>query len=411
MSLPQPGLLFISPVTPRPGGNGLAMRAYATLQALSQTHRVSLLVANSLDPYTPPGSPFPHVPLLPLPSGLTLRRRARRAVLARLPRLHAAFLRPPDWEPPTAAQRAALRAHGACDIIHVFRLYMLPWVQDFLRAPARPRLHLDLDDLESLTRGGIARLMARNGEQTSARQYRRAAAFYAAQEARWLARLDRIYVCSAEDRDALAGHAAPSRLRLLPNSVAIPAAPLPRPRGAPFTCLFVGNLGYYPNEDGLRWLLGGADSPSGVGAPAGARLLVAGGSPPAKLLPLLTGHPSVRWLDSPRDIREAYGQADAVVVPLRAGGGTRIKILEAFAHERPVIATRLGAAGLAAEAGRHYLPAETPAEFAAQAARLAEEPGLYDRLVSAAGELVRARYDSARLGEYLGAAAPDMDRK
>jgi glycosyltransferase involved in cell wall biosynthesis len=84
------------------------------------------------------------------------------------------------------------------------------------------------------------------------------------------------------------------------------------------------------------------------------------------------------------------------VVPLRAGGGTRLKILEAFAAGVPVVSTSLGAAGLDVVDGEHLLLAERPAELAECAVRLIEDDELADRLARQARGLVEERYDWSR---------------
>jgi glycosyltransferase involved in cell wall biosynthesis len=96
-----------------------------------------------------------------------------------------------------------------------------------------------------------------------------------------------------------------------------------------------------------------------------------------------------------------YAAARMAIVPIRAGGGSRIKILEAFAHGRPVIATRLGAEGLGLVDGQHLLIADTAEDFAAAARRLLADPDLAVRLVSKAGALVEQRYALDRVASMI----------
>jgi glycosyltransferase involved in cell wall biosynthesis len=100
-----------------------------------------------------------------------------------------------------------------------------------------------------------------------------------------------------------------------------------------------------------------------------------------------------------------YRQADAVVVPVRAGGGTRIKILEAFAEGVPVISTSIGAEGIDARPDVHILMADTPEAFAVQCRRLRRDAALVEALVRNAFALVSARYSPAALAACL--ASPD----
>jgi len=92
-----------------------------------------------------------------------------------------------------------------------------------------------------------------------------------------------------------------------------------------------------------------------------------------------------------------YAAARMAVVPIRAGGGSRIKILEAFAHGRPVIATRLGAEGLGVVDEQHLLIADTAEDFAASARRLLADTALAERLVYQARALVEQRYALERV--------------
>ncbi|MGE5233101.1 MAG: glycosyltransferase, partial [Acidobacteriota bacterium] len=96
-----------------------------------------------------------------------------------------------------------------------------------------------------------------------------------------------------------------------------------------------------------------------------------------------------------------YAWASAAIVPLRAGGGTRIKILEAFAAGVPVLATAVGAEGIDAADGRELLLGDGPEELAAACFRLHGDPDLHRRLVAAAGALVRERYSYEVVGRRI----------
>ena len=93
------------------------------------------------------------------------------------------------------------------------------------------------------------------------------------------------------------------------------------------------------------------------------------------------------------DVGPYYERAQVAVVPLRAGGGSRLKILEAFALGRPVVSTTLGAEGLDVVDGEHLLLADTAAAFAEAVIRLLEDPELSARIAGAARALVEERYD------------------
>jgi glycosyltransferase involved in cell wall biosynthesis len=93
------------------------------------------------------------------------------------------------------------------------------------------------------------------------------------------------------------------------------------------------------------------------------------------------------------DIIQYYKQAAISIVPLRAGGGTRLKILEAMALGRPVVTTRIGCEGLDVVDGEHLLVADNPQDFANCIIRLLKDKSLYKRIATNARELVVSTYD------------------
>jgi polysaccharide biosynthesis protein PslH len=108
----------------------------------------------------------------------------------------------------------------------------------------------------------------------------------------------------------------------------------------------------------------------------------------------------VRLVDSPADIVDILA-GSIMVVPLTIGGGSRLKILEAFAHGAPVVSTSKGAEGLAVVADAHYLPASDPAEFASGVDRLLRDESLRSHLTGAAWRLVRDEYSVRSLARRL----------
>jgi glycosyltransferase involved in cell wall biosynthesis len=99
------------------------------------------------------------------------------------------------------------------------------------------------------------------------------------------------------------------------------------------------------------------------------------------------------------DIRPLVRSANVCVAPIREGGGTRLKILEAMALGTPVVATHKSAEGLDVFDGKHILLADDPREFAEHTVKLLHDPQLCQRLTAEARELVERRYDWARIGD------------
>ena len=411
--MPRPNLLFISPIMPAPAGNGLAMRAGIMLEALAVDHDVHLLV-------------IPVAGASPVSGGdrWASRRCARLVVhdvrdrvdplfglIARIrdPRERAAaYARYPRPLLCRFATSGAVRDAAALfrDVsfreVHVFRLYMAPFAMPYLEGGmmAGPTCRLDLDDHESRTRRGLAALHEAAGDLAAAAIERAEAGRYARLERQELGRFHRVYVCSEDDRRALARRHGSRRVVVIPNAVRLPASTPARPRGGPFTLVFVGTLGYYPNEDAATFFC--AEVLPCLEAAAGrpVRLLIVGSNPSAGVRALARDG-VVTVTGAVPDLRRYYAAADAVVVPLRAGGGTRIKVLEAFAYRRPVVSTTVGVQGIEATPGAHLLIGDTPGTFADQCARLMRAPDLGTALAARAFRFVKAHHTPARIRELL----------
>jgi glycosyltransferase involved in cell wall biosynthesis len=99
------------------------------------------------------------------------------------------------------------------------------------------------------------------------------------------------------------------------------------------------------------------------------------------------------------DVRPYMAKAAVYVVPLRVGGGTRLKIFEALAMGKAVVSTSVGAEGLPLEHGRHFLQADAPADFARSVVELLRDPGRRQVLGSAGRRLVVERYSWAQVAE------------
>jgi glycosyltransferase involved in cell wall biosynthesis len=99
-----------------------------------------------------------------------------------------------------------------------------------------------------------------------------------------------------------------------------------------------------------------------------------------------------------------YGHASVFVGPLRAGGGTRQKVLEAMRYGIPVVSTTLGCEGLNVRDGDSLLLADTPEDFANRVAQVWRDRALAERLTTRAFEVIRAEYDWSRIGERVEAA-------
>lgn len=167
------------------------------------------------------------------------------------------------------------------------------------------------------------------------------------------------------------------------------------------TILFTGTMNHPPNREGILWFhahvwpLVRRELPD-------ARLLVVGRHPQAEVLALAERDRSVEVTGEVADMAPYFADATVVVAPLLSGGGTRLKILDAFAARRAVVATSLGAAGLDVQGGRHLLVADDGPGFASATVRLLTDARLRDEIAARGRRLVEERYGWGTLGTRLG---------
>lgn len=170
--------------------------------------------------------------------------------------------------------------------------------------------------------------------------------------------------------------------------------------------LFVGTLSYGPNSEGLRWFLDNVFPAWRRSYPEGT-LSVVGRNPPMDLRDLCERQPGVQLYADVPDLRPFYRDARAVVVPLLAGGGTRIKILEAANAGRPVLSTPIGAEGLQLRDDREILIFRDEREFIAKYEHLVLRAD-YELLADRSRAVVNRRYSPQSFDEALTAVSADL---
>lgn len=213
---------------------------------------------------------------------------------------------------------------------------------------------------------------------------------------------DGVCVCSVADQERLAKDAPAARAVVIPNAADIegmqprPSDPAPDAN----TVLFFGLLATVPNVDGLQYFVRQI-WPRILARRPGAKFLIVGAKPAPELRALEGSGVSI--VGPVDDLRPYLTRAAVVVVPLRLGSGTRLKILESWAMARPVVSTSLGAEGLESVAGRHLLIADDPDEFAAAVLRILNEPALAAQLGAAGRALVSGSYSWQGTAELLAA--------
>jgi glycosyltransferase involved in cell wall biosynthesis len=211
---------------------------------------------------------------------------------------------------------------------------------------------------------------------------------------------DLVSVPSPLDRQKMvARHALGTPIAVVPNAVSMVDSPRPETARVPGQCTFTAELNYFPNV--LATLeIAREIGPAIRSAVPSIRVVVAGRNPSARLSEACRAN-GVELAADPADIRPFFERA-IQIVPLRLGGGTRLKIIEAFAAGASVVSTAKGIEGIEAEPGTHHLVASTAAEFAAAVAQVVHDPEADLRRRQQAWDLATARYSWAAIEEPVG---------
>lgn len=286
-----------------------------------------------------------------------------------------------------ARELRRLLAERAPDDIVVVLASMYPYL---LALPREARRIVDTHNIDSL-------LLERYA--TTLRSVPRR--WYAAATIRKLRRLERrvfadadlVWVCSPREPDLVRRIAPSACVAAVPNGVdTTTLAPVADVVPQPARLLFFGRLDYQPNRDGIEYFVREILPLLRAREPR-VEVHVAGVGSDAALERLASETPELRLVGRVADIRREIAAAAVVVVPLRLGGGTRLKILEALAVGAAVVSTTIGAEGLDLQSGRELMLADSPADFARAVSGLLRDRSARERLGARGRMTVRQHYD------------------
>jgi glycosyltransferase involved in cell wall biosynthesis len=292
------------------------------------------------------------------------------------------------WRSRTLAEvLATVRRSTGADIAWVFD----PAVVEDARGAGFGTILLDMDDVMSEVEraelrqlGRVKRLPVLYADYLRLRRWERALP----------RRLARVVVAKEDDRRFFpARHHG--RLALLPNGVRLPAEPAGSD-GDARTLLFVGTLDYAPNDDALRYFLDDV-LPSIRARRPDARFQIVGRGVVPWLRERVAADPQLALAESAPDVRPFYDEAAVVVAPIRYGGGTRIKVLEALAYGKALVSTTFAAGGCGLEDGTHVRFADDAAAFADACVELLDGAAARAALGTAGRAFVAAHYDWAAI--------------
>ncbi len=271
------------------------------------------------------------------------------------------------------------------DIVQIEHSFMARYLES-LPTQARAKTTLMLHDVNYLKFDRISRI-----ERRLARKLR--LWVYARMMRRWepeyAQHFDRVFTVSESDKQILTRARPRLAIEVIPNGIDVHEfAQSPITNSTP-SLIFVGNMNYPPNVDAISSFCHDSLPIVRQHFPD-VELWVVGVNPAAEVRSLSSD--VIHVTGKVDDVRPYYRRATVSVVPLRAGGGTRLKILESMAVGRPVVSTAIGCEGLSVRDGEHLLVADDPAEFARRTISLLSDASLRRRITANARALAVARY-------------------
>lgn len=396
-------VLFLSQIVPYPPHGGVLQRGYHLLRELGRQAQVHLLA-------------FIHPDVLPTEDAI----RESRTALEKFCQTLEYF---PLWPKTSPIHRVAAVAasassslpfsvvahrsaafqrrvselveRGGVDLIHVDTIALAQFVGSRCKIPMVLMHH----NIESLL------MERRAGAETRwfAKWFiGREAAKLAAYEARITSQFDVNLVVSRSDEAILSTRVPGVRTALVPNGVDIEYFTPSSDDEIP-TLIYTGGMNMFANRDAVMCFLRETWPLIAEREPA-VRFFAVGQDPPKELVDFSVRDPRVVVTGYVTDIRPLVRQASVYVVPLRVGGGTRLKVLDALAMGKAMVSTSIGCEGIEVQPGEHLIVADTPADFANETlALLADKPRRL-RLGRAGRSLVERRYSWRTVGgQLLGA--------
>lgn len=372
-------ILFLSGWFPYPPNNGSKLRIYNLLRGLAQHHQITLLAfadQPDVDPEVPElRSLCSSIQVIPWKPYNPHSRQARLGFLSVTPRSVV-----DTYSPELEGRIREEISSGDYDLVIASQWTMASYGACFQDLPAL------FEEAE------VGVLYQRFVSATSLWHRFRFGLTWAKQRI-YLRRLLRDFqACTvvSEPERALLSSTVPGyqAIEVIPNCISLADYRDVGGSRKKNTLIFTGPFRYFANHDAMTWFLEEV-YPRIQARVAGVRLIITGDHADMPL-PAADNLTLTGFVD---DVRPLINSASISLAPIRVGGGTRLKILEAMALHTPVVSTLKGAEGLDVQHGENLLIADTPEEFADAVLRLLGDPVLGQTLAEKGHQLVRERYD------------------
>ncbi|MFZ0544615.1 MAG: glycosyltransferase family 4 protein [Candidatus Promineifilaceae bacterium] len=374
---------------------GAEIRLFQLLRHLGRSHEITLWAINRRGvPKEEIAALLPDCELIlegwpPLNRGGIMGRIGRNKAYRWLQEQQSLFTPTPTaidriYHPALKRQLHKLLTERQFDLIHVNQIMVWQYLPQPLTTPVilcKDNVWADLAERETQAAGGILARRLKHLDAQRMRRYETAA----------ITTSNHCVVVSEQDADLVHEMAPDIPLSVIPNGVDTDYF-CPTPETAEHsTLVFTGAMGWQPNADAMLYFCNEVlpciqkDFPD-------VQLAIVGLHPP-EAIKNLSQQPQIHVTGFVPDVRPYIANASVYIVPLRAGSGTRLKVLEALAMGKAVVSTRIGAEGLEVDNGRHLLLADDPEEFATAVSDLLQNPARRRSLGQAGRALVEASYD------------------
>lgn len=399
-------ILWLSHLVPYPPKGGVLQRAYYLLREVAKYHEVDLLAFNQPDlirplyPSVEDGLREAHqalsrfcgkVEFFSIPSEQQAGGRYRLALQSLVSKdpYNINWLKSRDY----SAKLKEVIAQGAYDLIHFDTISLAPYLP---LASGIPTV-LDHHNIES-------HMLLRRAENEPNFLKR----WYYHQEGRRLEqvekrvcpKVDLNITCSAVDSDRLRNIAPGSRVEDVPNGVDTDFFSQDTSITQEMRLIFVGTLSWYPNAEAVKFIANELWPPLKAALP-GVHFDIVGANPPTDVTELAKRDDHFVVHGFVDDVRPLLNRAAVFVCPIRDGGGTKLKILDAFSMAKAVVAHPISCEGIDAENGQNVIFAETAQEYVSAIARLTADSSQCSAISKKARLLVELRYSYDTIGRRL----------
>jgi len=382
-------ILLLTPQRPYPPHQGTTLRNFNLVKQLARRHSVSVLTF--LEPDQNPADPGPlpelcrRVDALPVPQR-TNALRLRQMLFTRRPDMSWRL-----WSAEFARRLARLLQTEPFDVVQIEGIEMAPYLPVILAARPRPRIIYDAHNAEWILQMRACTTDAKTPRRWpqavySWVQWRRLRRY----EANLLRRVDHTIAMSAPDEAALRDVHPHAEITVIPNGVDLATYGRYNGPTIPHDLVFTGKMDFRPNIDAVLWF-GQRVLPIIQQKRPGATFAVVGQRPHPRL-DVLRANPNITITGFVDDVRPYIAGARVYVAPLRVGGGTRLKLMEAMAMRKAIVSTQVGAEGFPVADGQELLLADEPTTFAKKVLHLLNNPARRHQLGQAGYTFAAANY-------------------